>query len=147
VFALAVSSTFPNKLSTSTATFPFHCLRSPPPNLSTPRGALQSRAIFAREAVPQSKSSRPLLMFSRTIVTLVEQKASLISILGDVRPAIASATAGRQPASGSDMWVMLEREGRRALAPFALHRSALRQRHRKPRIVLMARCSGCGQVR
>jgi polysaccharide export outer membrane protein len=67
----------------------------------------------------------------QAIVTLVEQRASSISVLGDVRnagrfPASASgerlldaiARGGGLSAPGYESWVVLEREGRRALAPF-----------------------------
>jgi polysaccharide biosynthesis/export protein len=72
------------------------------------------------------------------VVTLVEQRTSLITVLGDVQrpgrlPAQAAgehlldtiARAGGPSAatfagagSGQDLWVILEREGRRAIAPF-----------------------------
>jgi polysaccharide export outer membrane protein len=67
----------------------------------------------------------------QAVVSLVEQKTSLISVLGDVNAplrfpashaaehlldAITRAGGPRNP--GYDEWLMLEREGRRALAPF-----------------------------
>jgi polysaccharide export outer membrane protein len=67
----------------------------------------------------------------QAVVTLVDQRASSISVLGDVRsagrfPAIASgeriletiARAGGLQGSGHESWVVLERDGRRALTPF-----------------------------
>ncbi len=67
----------------------------------------------------------------QAVVSLVEQKTSLISVLGDVNgpsrfPASHAAEhlldaitrAGGPKNQGYDEWIMLEREGRRALAPF-----------------------------
>lgn len=67
----------------------------------------------------------------QTVVTLIEQKTSLISVLGEVNaPARFPAShagehildaitrAGGPKNQGYDTWVMLERGGRRALAPF-----------------------------
>src|SRR5262249_31066380 len=72
----------------------------------------------------------------QAVVSLIDQRTSLITVLGDVTkpsriPASATpehildaiaraggpASAGFA-ASGQDLWVMLERRGRRALAPF-----------------------------
>jgi polysaccharide biosynthesis/export protein len=67
----------------------------------------------------------------QVVVSLVEQRTSLISVLGEVNSpsrfaashagehildAITRAGGPKNP--GYDSWVMLEREGRRALAPF-----------------------------
>jgi polysaccharide biosynthesis/export protein len=67
----------------------------------------------------------------QAVVSLVDQRTSLISVLGDVNtpsrmPASqagehildAITRAGGPKNQGYDEWVMLEREGRRALAPF-----------------------------
>jgi len=67
----------------------------------------------------------------QAVVTLVEQRTSLISVLGEVNtparfPASASGErildaltrAGGPKGQGFDTWVMLERGGRRAIAPF-----------------------------
>jgi polysaccharide export outer membrane protein len=67
----------------------------------------------------------------QVVVSLVDQRTSLITVLGDVgRPSRfpasvaperildAIARAGGPSGPGADMWVMLERGGRRALAPF-----------------------------
>jgi polysaccharide biosynthesis/export protein len=67
----------------------------------------------------------------QVVVSLVDQKTSLISVLGEVNtPARITAShagehildaitrAGGPKSPGYDTWVMLEREGRRALAPF-----------------------------
>jgi polysaccharide export outer membrane protein len=67
----------------------------------------------------------------QVVVSLVEQRTSLISVLGDVNspnrfPAShagehildAITRAGGPKSQGFDEWVMLERAGRRALAPF-----------------------------
>jgi polysaccharide export outer membrane protein len=67
----------------------------------------------------------------QAVVALVDQRTSLISVLGDVNnsnrfPANAAGErildaitrAGGPKSQGYDEWVMLEREGRRATAPF-----------------------------
>jgi polysaccharide biosynthesis/export protein len=67
----------------------------------------------------------------QAVVSLIDQRTSLISVLGDVGapsrfPANhagefvldAITRAGGPKSQGYDEWVMLEREGRRALAPF-----------------------------
>ena len=67
----------------------------------------------------------------QAVVTLVEQRTSLISVFGEVNSASrfpanqvgermldAITRAGGPKSQGYDMWVMLERNGRRALAPF-----------------------------
>jgi polysaccharide export outer membrane protein len=67
----------------------------------------------------------------QVVVSLVDQRTSLITVLGDVgRPSRfpASATperildaiarAGGPSGPGADTWVMLERDGRREIAPF-----------------------------
>jgi len=68
----------------------------------------------------------------QVIVTLVEQKTSLISVMGEVGhpgrlPASATSErildvisrAGGPAGPGPDEWVLLDRKGKRALAPFA----------------------------
>jgi polysaccharide biosynthesis/export protein len=67
----------------------------------------------------------------QAVVALVDQRTSLVSVLGDVNapnrfPAShagehildAITRAGGPKSAGYDEWVMLERDGRRALAPF-----------------------------
>ena len=67
----------------------------------------------------------------QVVVTLVEQRATLISVLGDVsspnrfpvnhageRILDAIAQAGGPKSPGQEEWVMLERNGRRAVSPF-----------------------------
>ena len=67
----------------------------------------------------------------QAVVSLVEQRTSLITVLGDVaRPSRLTATAagerildvitraGGPAAPGADEWIMLERDGKRALSPF-----------------------------
>jgi polysaccharide biosynthesis/export protein len=67
----------------------------------------------------------------QAVVSVVDQRTSLISVLGDVGrpsriPALlagerildAITRAGGPAGPGHDEWVLLEREGRRALAPF-----------------------------
>jgi polysaccharide export outer membrane protein len=68
----------------------------------------------------------------QVVVSLLEQRTSLISVLGEVstpsrfpashvgeRILDAVTRAGGPKGQGYDLWVMLEREGRRALAPFS----------------------------
>ena len=68
----------------------------------------------------------------QVVVSVVEQQTSMISVLGDVNtpkrfPASAAGEhlldaitrAGGPKGQGYDTWVMLERNGRRALAPFS----------------------------
>jgi polysaccharide biosynthesis/export protein len=67
----------------------------------------------------------------QAVISVVEQQTSLISVLGDVRASSrfparqagehildAITRAGGPTNQGYDEWVMLERDGRRALAPF-----------------------------
>jgi polysaccharide export outer membrane protein len=67
----------------------------------------------------------------QAVVSLVEQRTSLVSVLGDVntparlpanyageRVLDAIARAGGPKSQGFDSWVMLERDGRRATLPF-----------------------------
>jgi polysaccharide export outer membrane protein len=107
-------------------------------NISIPyAGAIRARGrtqVEVQQAVVDALKNRAIE--PQVVVSLVEQRTSLITVLGDVaRPARipASATpehlldaitraggpaAGGFAASGQDLWVMLERNGRRALAPF-----------------------------
>jgi polysaccharide export outer membrane protein len=68
----------------------------------------------------------------QAVVTLVDQRTSLVSVLGDVnasgrlplnhageRILDVVARAGGPRSQGYDEWIMLERNGRRAIAPFA----------------------------
>jgi polysaccharide biosynthesis/export protein len=66
----------------------------------------------------------------QVVVSLTDQRTSLITVLGDIPPKRIPASAaperildiiaraGGPSGNGPDEWVMLEREGRRALAPF-----------------------------
>lgn len=67
----------------------------------------------------------------QAVVTLIEQRATSITVLGDVRnagrfPIVANgerllesiARAGGPSSAGFDSWVVLERDGKRAMAPF-----------------------------
>jgi polysaccharide export outer membrane protein len=111
-------------------------------NISIPfAGAIRARGrtpVEVQQAIVDALKNRAIE--PQAVVSLVEQKTSLISVLGDVtRPSRFPASAtpehlldaitraggpasgtlgGGQAASGQDLWVMLEREGRRALAPF-----------------------------
>ena len=68
----------------------------------------------------------------QAVVSLVEQRTSMISVLGEVSAPLrfpmnhegdrildAITRAGGPKGQGYDLWVMLERGGRRALAPFS----------------------------
>src|SRR4029078_5999640 len=67
----------------------------------------------------------------QVVVSTVDQRTSLITVLGDVgRPCRLAATAGGErlldvisraggaASPGPDEWVILERKGRRGIAPF-----------------------------
>ncbi len=74
---------------------------------------------------------KELALGPQAVVTLVEQRATSIAVLGDVRasgrfPVVtngerlldAIASAGGLAGPGFESWVVLERDGRRAVAPF-----------------------------
>jgi polysaccharide export outer membrane protein len=102
-------------------------------NISIPyAGAIRARGrtqVEVQQAIVDALKDRAIE--PQAIVSLVEQRTSLITVLGDV------GRAGRLPAQltperlldtisraggtagpGPDEWVMLERDGRRGLAPF-----------------------------
>jgi polysaccharide biosynthesis/export protein len=102
-------------------------------NISIPyAGNVRARGrtrIELQDAIVEALKNRAIE--PQVVVTVVDQQTSLINVLGDVR------TAGRLPAradgerildtltraggpngAGPDKWVLLERGGRRALAPF-----------------------------
>lgn len=107
-------------------------------NISIPyAGTIRARGrtqVEVQQAIVDALKNRAIE--PQAVVSLVDQKTSLITIIGDVsRPsripasayperildAIARAggpSSSGQSASGQDLWVMLERDGRRALAPF-----------------------------
>jgi len=107
-------------------------------NISIPyAGNIRARGrtpVEVQQAIVDALKNRAIE--PQAVVTLVDQRTSLISVLGDVtRPSRIPASAspermldaitraggpasGGQAASGQDLWVMLERDGRRALAPF-----------------------------
>src|SRR5260221_13053439 len=85
--------------------------------------------VEVQQAIVDSIKNRAIE--PQVIVSLVDQRTSLISLLGDVGrpsriPAILSpegmldaiTRAGGPAGPGQDEWVMLERDGRRALSPF-----------------------------
>jgi polysaccharide export outer membrane protein len=96
--------------------------------------ALGRTPVEVQQAIVDALKNRAIE--PQAVVSLVDQKTSLITVIGDVtRPSRipASATperildtiaraggpsAGGFSASGQDLWVMLERDGRRAMAPF-----------------------------
>jgi polysaccharide biosynthesis/export protein len=108
-------------------------------NISIPyAGAIRANGrtqVEVQDAIVAALKNRAIE--PQVVVTLVEQKTSMISILGEGRsawiPATATpermldvisragmvATAGTATgAAGAETWVLLERKGRRAIAPF-----------------------------
>ena len=102
-------------------------------NISVPyAGAIRARGrtpVQVQQAIVDALKNRAIE--PQVIVTLIDQKTSLISVLGDIGrplryPASAEgerildviARAGGPAGPGPEMWVLLERAGKRALAPF-----------------------------
>src|SRR5215468_9404078 len=102
-------------------------------NISIPYGgAIRARGrtqVELQQAIVDALKDRAIE--PQAIVSLVEQRTSLISVTGDVArpsriPALltpermldAITRAGGPAGPGPDEWVMLERDGRRALSPF-----------------------------
>jgi polysaccharide biosynthesis/export protein len=102
-------------------------------NISIPYGgAIRARgrtAVELQQAIVDALKDRAIE--PQAIVSIADQRTSLITLLGDVsRPARypaqltpermldAISRAGGTSAPGPDAWVMLERDGRRALSPF-----------------------------
>ena len=109
-------------------------------NVSIPyAGAIRARGrtqVELQQAIVDALKNRAIE--PQVVVSVVEQRTSLITVLGDVQrpgrlPAQAAgerlldtiARAGGPSAagfagsgSGQDLWVILERDGRRAIAPF-----------------------------
>ena len=102
-------------------------------NISIPYGgAIRARGrtqVELQQAIVDALKDRAIE--PQAIVSVVEQRTSLISVLGDVgRPGRIPAQltperivdtmsrAGGTAGPGPDEWVMLERDGRRALSPF-----------------------------
>ena len=114
-------------------TFPNQAVKSNG-NITIPyAGAIRANGRTALEvetAIVDALKNRAIE--PQVIVTLVEQRTSLISLLGDVGkpgriPASATSErildvisrAGGPAGPGPEEWVLLERNGKRALAPFA----------------------------
>jgi polysaccharide biosynthesis/export protein len=102
-------------------------------NISVPyAGAIRADGrtpTDVQKAIVETIQSRAI--DPQAVVTLVDQRTSLISVLGDVNlparfPASAAgerildaiARAGGPRSQGFDTWVMLERQGRRETVPF-----------------------------
>lgn len=102
-------------------------------NVSVPyAGAIQARGrtpVEVQQSIIDALRNRAIE--PQAVVSLVEQRTSLISVLGDVNtpsrfPAnmagerlLDAITRGGGPRSqGFDSWVLLERDGRRAVLPF-----------------------------
>ena len=101
-------------------------------NISIPyAGAIRARGrtqVELQQAIVDALKDRAIE--PQVIVTLIDQRTSMINVISDTRatliPARLSperivdtiARAGGPGGAGSDMWVILERDGRRAVAPF-----------------------------
>jgi polysaccharide export outer membrane protein len=102
-------------------------------NISVPyAGAIRAKGLTptgVQKAIVETIRNRAI--DPQAVVTLVDQRTSLISVLGDVNvparfPANAAGErildaitrAGGPKSQGFDSWVMLEREGRREVVPF-----------------------------
>jgi len=107
-------------------------------NISIPyAGSIRARGrtqVEVQETIVAALKNRAIE--PQVIVSMVEQKTSMISILGEGRSARIPATAspermldvisragmvtaaGTTGAAGAETWVLLERNGRRAIAPF-----------------------------
>ena len=107
-------------------------------NISVPyAGSIRARGrtqVEVQDAIIASLKNRAIE--PQVIVSMVEQKTSMISILGEGRAARIPATAtpermldvisraglvavgGSTGAAGAETWVILERSGKRAIAPF-----------------------------
>ena len=107
-------------------------------NISVPyAGSIRARGrtqVEVQDAIVAALKNRAIE--PQVIVSMVEQKTSMISVLGEGRaariPATASpervldvisraglvAIAGSTGAAGAETWVLLERNGKRAIAPF-----------------------------
>jgi polysaccharide biosynthesis/export protein len=107
-------------------------------NISIPyAGSIRARGrtqVEVQDAIAASLKNRAIE--PQVIVSMVEQKTSMISILGEGRSARIPATATPERmldvisragmvttgastgAAGAETWVILERNGRRAIAPF-----------------------------
>lgn len=102
-------------------------------NISVPyAGAIRAKgrtSVQVQQSIVDAIKNRAIE--PQVVVTLVDQRTSLITVLGDVgRPSRFPASAvgekildviaraGGPAAPGSDEWVMLERAGRRELSPF-----------------------------
>ena len=102
-------------------------------NISIPyAGAIRARGrtqVEVQQAIVDALKDRAIE--PQAVVSVVEQRTSLITVIGDVarsaripasltpeRILDAITRAGGPAGPGPDIWVMLERDGRRGLAPF-----------------------------
>lgn len=102
-------------------------------NISVPyAGSIHAKGrtqVEVQQAIVNALKSRAIQ--PQVVVTLIEQRATLISVLGDVnspnrfpvnhageRILDAIAQAGGPKSPGQDEWVMLDRNGHRAVTPF-----------------------------
>ena len=102
-------------------------------NISIPyAGTIRARGrtqVEVQQAIVDGLKDRAIE--PQAVVSVIEQKTSLITVVGDVsrsaripanltpeRILDAITRAGGPSGPGPDIWVMLERDGRRGLAPF-----------------------------
>jgi polysaccharide export outer membrane protein len=101
-------------------------------NISVPyAGEIRARGrtpVEVQNAIVDALKNRAIE--PQVIVSLADQKTSLVTVIADGRASRVAASAegerildtiaraGGPGGAGADMWVMLERRGRRALAPF-----------------------------
>ena len=102
-------------------------------NISIPyAGAIRARGrtqVEVQQAIVDALKDRAIE--PQAVVSVVEQRTSLITVVGDVarssripaqltpeRILDAITRAGGPAGPGPDIWVMLERDGRRGMAPF-----------------------------
>jgi polysaccharide biosynthesis/export protein len=102
-------------------------------NISIPyAGTIRARSrtqVEVQQAIVDGLKDRAIE--PQAVVSVIEQKTSLITVVGDVarsgripanltpeRILDAISRAGGPSGPGPDIWVMLERDGRRGLAPF-----------------------------
>jgi polysaccharide export outer membrane protein len=102
-------------------------------NISVPYGgSVRARGRNARELQQAIEDAiKNAALKPQVVVSMVDQRASSYTVLGDVRAAgrfaasaggerilDAIARAGGLVGAGNESWVVFEREGRRAMAPF-----------------------------
>jgi polysaccharide export outer membrane protein len=101
-------------------------------NISIPyAGSIRARGrtqVEVQQAIVDALNNRAIE--PQVIVSLVDQRTSMVTVIADARASVIPARlsperlletiarSGGQGGAGSDMWVILERQGRRGIAPF-----------------------------